>query len=484
MREEARHERQRETHRALYERFAAGTGLPIEQPSEPELTGTGHYRQSLAAAEDSWQEPADQESPDGEGTDTRFLPAQAAAASDAPAFAGHEDAAQEHYPEEPEAAQQAAVLSSDPHDDQAAQAAAAGKAQRRKRTKRKRNLVMLATVLIFALVVAGSVYFVKSVLKQFNPDDYPGPGGAAVEFTVEDGWGLKIISRKLEELDVVSSDGLFTDAVADSEAQSKLIHPGTYLLKKQMPAADAADILVNQRPDKVFYIGLKANMRLDAAIKEIAKGSGLAEKDLQALAKKPQQFGLPASVPSLEGWLHPGEYRFPLNADAEEVLGELVKATKASLEQAGITDLEEGYRTLKVASILQAEARTPDYATVAGAIENRLDPGNRETHGLLQVDSSVIYGLDRYSLQFSAQEKQDASNKYNTYVHTGLPPTPLGSPANSAIEAAAHPESNGYYYWVTVNIETGETKFASTYAEHRQNQAEFRAWCNQNPGVC
>ena len=96
----------------------------------------------------------------------------------------------------------------------------------------------------------------------------------------------------------------------------------------------------------------------------------------------------------------------------------------------------------------------------------------------------MIYGLDRYSLQFSAQEKQDASNKYNTYVHTGLPPTPLGSPANSAIEAAAHPESNGYYYWVTVNIETGETKFASTYAEHRQNQAEFRAWCNQNPGVC
>jgi UPF0755 protein len=60
----------------------------------------------------------------------------------------------------------------------------------------------------------------------------------------------------------------------------------------------------------------------------------------------------------------------------------------------------------------------------------------------------------------------------------------LGSPANAAIEAAAHPEDNGYYYWVTVNIETGETKFASNYQEHLRNQAEFRAWCDQNPDVC
>lgn len=154
------------------------------------------------------------------------------------------------------------------------------------------------------------------------------------------------------------------------------------------------------------------------------------------------------------------------------------------MEQSSITDLDEGYRILKVASILQAEARTPDYATVAGAIENRLNPNNKETHGLLQVDSSVIYGLGRYSLQFSPEEKADASNKYNTYEHAGLPPTPLGSPANAAIEAAAHPEDNGYYYWVTVNIETGETKFASNYQEHLRNQAEFRAWCDQNPDVC
>ncbi|MGO2068625.1 endolytic transglycosylase MltG [Glutamicibacter arilaitensis] len=481
MREEARHDRQRETHRALYERFAAGTGFQIEQPSEPEVTGNEDFTQTLAASTDPAHAPV---AADGEGTDTGFLPAQ----PDAPTLdePGHHEPEPE-YPAEHDAA-----------DEQYAQVAPAGllgqeadaqnldphKTKRRKRTKRRRNLVMLATVLIFALVVTGSAYFLKSVLKQFNPDDYPGPGGAAVEFTVEDGWGVNIISRKLEELDVVASDKLFSDAVSDSDSENKLIHPGTYLLKKQMPAAEAASALIDQRPDKVFYIGLKANMRLEAAIAEIAKGSGLKEKELTALANKPEKFDLPGSVPNLEGWLHPGEYRFKLNTSAEEVLSTLVKSTKASLEQFSITDLDEGYRILKIASILQAEARTPDYATVAGAIENRLNPNNKETHGLLQVDSSVIYGLGRYSLQFSPEEKADASNKYNTYEHAGLPPTPLGSPANAAIEAAAHPEDNGYYYWVTVNIETGETKFASNYQEHLRNHAEFRAWCDQNPDVC
>lgn len=472
MREEARQERQRATHRALYQRFAAGEGSPIAQPAAPELTGIGHYLGEISAEPDAAAPSTGAEAVDWQQPATGSFPALEPAA----APGGFED------PEaDAQLAPAAAVLpgqhlSSEQLDEE--------HARRRKRTKRKRNLVMLATVLIFALVVAGSVYFVQALLKKYNPDDYPGPGGATVEFTVEDGWGVGLISRKLEELDVVSNDRLFTEAVADSDQANKVIHPGTYLLKQQMPAAGAAEIMVDNRPDKVFYIGLKANLRLEAALQEIADGSGIELADLQDLADQPQKFGLPDSVTNLEGWLHPGEYRFPLETSAADVLSEMVKRTKASLDTAGVSDLDEGYRVLKIASILQAEARPADYATVAGAIENRLDPDNRETHGLLQVDSSVIYGLDRYSLQFSEQEKQDAANKYNTYVHRGLPPTPIGSPAAAAIEAAAQPQDNGYYYWVTVNIHTGETKFASTYAEHQRNQNEFRAWCEANPGVC
>ena len=363
-------------------------------------------------------------------------------------------------------------------------AAAGGPQRRRQRSRRRRNFVMVATVLVFALIVAGSIFTVRGIYKSLNPDDYPGPGGDTVELEVEDGWGVQVISRRLAELDVVASEKLFVQAMEDSQAENKVIHPGNYVLPQQIPAAEAVDIMIDNRPDKVFYVGITQNMRLGAALEEIAEGSGLKLEELRALAEQPQEFGLPDEAVNLEGYLHPAGYRFPLDTDARQVLQSMVDATNEALAGQGVTDPAQGYRILKIASILQAEAQPKDYAVVAGALNNRLAEDNTQTHGLLQVDSSVIYGLDRFTLQFSADEKADAGNPYNTYVHRGLPPTPIGSPAEGAIAAAVNPQPNDYYYWVTVNISTGETKFAQTYQEHQRNQQEFRDWCQANPGVC
>ncbi|GAA1411453.1 hypothetical protein AUR04nite_01920 [Glutamicibacter uratoxydans] len=486
MRDEDRADKQRARRQALYERFAARQGGPAVEPSSPEISGLGYYQ----------LQPQDAD-PAGGDAHTQFLPqiqheqpggqASVPAATAQAADAAHPAAPEQEQPGEDAAAfpsATAAVDSAALFEPEDLADDVVNKKQRRKRSKRRRNWVMLAVVLVFALVVGGSVLTVQSLLKQFSPDDYPGPGGATVEFTVEDGWGVKVISRKLEEADIVSDDKLFSKAVEDSTSASKVIHPGTYLLRQQMPAADAADELMNNRPDKVFYVALKANLRIDAALKEISNGSGLKLEELTKLANDPKKFGLPSEVKNLEGWLHPGEYRFALNTSAQEVLKTLVDATKKSLKDAGQSDLKQGYRALKIASIMQAEATPNDYATVAGAIENRLHPSNKETGGRLEVDSSVIYGLERYTLQFSSAERKDKSNAYNTYVHAGLPPTPIGSPSDDAVKAAVNPESNNYYYWVTVNTQTGETKFASTYAEHQKNQAQFRSWCEQNADVC
>lgn len=374
-------------------------------------------------------------------------------------------------------------LISDP-DSGAQPADPSAKAQRRQRSKRRRNLIMVAAILVFALIVTGSVFTVRGIYKTLNPDDYPGPGGETVELTVEDGWGIQIISRKLDELDVVASDRLFVKAMDEVQAPSKLIHPGNYVLPKQIPAAEAAQIMLDNRQDRVFYVGLKENLRLTASLEAIAEGSGLDLAELTELANQPEKFGLPAEAVNLEGYLFPGGYRFALETSAEEVLQRMVQATVEVLNEHGVSDPAEGYRILKIASILQAEAQPRDYAVVAGALTNRLSENNVETRGLLQVDSAVIYGLDRYSLQFTAAEKADGANRYNTYVHPGLPPTPIGSPAESAISAAINPDDNDYYYWVTVNISTGETKFAQTYAEHQRNQQQFRDWCAANEGVC
>ncbi len=350
----------------------------------------------------------------------------------------------------------------------------------RQRRRRRRGITLAAIVLVFLLAVGGGGYW---MLKQLTapPADFAGPGTGNVAFTVQNGWGAKQIGKHLVDAGVVKSTGAFDAAVAANTAAT--FHPGDFQLKLEMKASDALEALTG-KAEAVSYFALDPNVRLGAALEAIAEGTGLSLEDLKAAADKPSDFGLPASASNLEGWLHPGEYRFPVDADVKTVLQGLVDATKATLEKQGITDPDKQQRALTVASILMAEALKGDYAKVAGVIENRLAADNKETYGLLQSDATVIYGLDRYSLLVTKAEQQDKSNPYNTYVHKGLPPTPIGSPNDAAIEAAAHPETNDYYYWVTVNLDTGETLFATTHNEHLANVDKYRQWCQANEGRC
>lgn len=356
--------------------------------------------------------------------------------------------------------------------------------QVRKARRRRRNWIVFSVLLGFFAAIFGVVIFLQGVLDRLSPPDFPAPGGEAVTFEVKSGWGAQQIGRELESREIVASDKLFLEAIQLVEAESREIHPGTYELRREMPALSAAEILIGEPAAKVSYVAIKQNTRMNQVLEDISEATDLPLNELRRLAEDPAAFGISADVPNLEGYLHPGEYRFPLDTDSKTVLKAMVDATAKTLIDNGITDAAQQYHVLQVASILQAEARPNDYGTVAGALENRLHTNNTETNGLLQVDSTVIYGLDRYSLQMTEAEKKDAGNAYNTYIHKGLPPTPIGSPGDSAIKAAAHPTPNDFYYWVTVDTNSGETKFAKTYAEHRVNQNEFRAWCAANTDVC
>ena len=60
-----------------------------------------------------------------------------------------------------------------------------------------------------------------------------------------------------------------------------------------------------------------------------------------------------------------------------------------------------------------------------------------------------------------------------------MPPGPIGSPGEAAIKAALNPADTDYKFWVAVNLETGETKFAKTFQQHQKNVAAFEAWCKK-----
>lgn len=354
----------------------------------------------------------------------------------------------------------------------------------KQRRRRRRTLVMAVVLAVFAGVVFGLTVFLRDLLGMNETKDYPGPGEGTVSFVVHPGDGPLIIGNNLVSEDIVASSEKFVETF-QQESDGREIQPGTYEMRYQMSSSGAVTALLGDGGTAVHYAAIDRDLRLNETFDRLAESTGIPLAEFEALAASPQDFGLPAEAVSLEGYLFPGEYRFPVDMTAAEIIEEMVANAFTALEESGVTDPAEQYDVLTKASIIQAEAGEADYATVAGAIENRLRGDNTETNGLIQSDATVTYGLNRKSYNLTPDEKADTSNPYNTYANPGLPVGPIGSPSVEAIDAAANPADVPYFYWVTVNLDSGETKFSSTLAEHAKYVAEYQEWCGtQKAGRC
>ncbi|UPO78384.1 endolytic transglycosylase MltG [Arthrobacter sp. Helios] len=354
----------------------------------------------------------------------------------------------------------------------------------KQRRRRRRTLVMVVVLAVFAGVVFGLTLFLRDLLGMNETKDYPGPGEGSVSFVVHPGEGPLLIGDNLVAQDIVATSKKFVE-VFQQEADGREIQPGTYEMRQQMSASGAVSALLGDGGSAVHYAAVARDLRQSETFDILVSSTGIPLAEFEALAAKPQDFGLPEKAVSLEGYLFPGEYRFPVDITATEIVTEMVDNAFAALEETGVSDPAAQYDVLTKASIIQAEAGEADYDKVAGAIENRLRADNTETNGLIQSDATVTYGLGRKSYNLTPEEKADTANRYNTYANRGLPVGPIGSPSVEAIDAAAHPADVPFFYWVTVNLDTGETKFSSTLAEHARYVGEYQEWCGtQEAGRC
>jgi UPF0755 protein len=346
--------------------------------------------------------------------------------------------------------------------------------------RRRRLLALFLTLVVFVAAIAVGAQFLKPLLGNDKASDYPGPGTGEVQVSVQPGEGMRSVATKLETGKIVANADTFLQAFA---ASGGTLSPGDFTFKSEMKNSDAVNVLLGHDKTKVIYFALSAGLRIDESLQAISEGSGIKVQQLKQFSDSPQQFGLPANAKNLEGFLHPGEYRFPLGTPAKDILHALVKTTTDELVAQGISDPAKQYEAIIVASIVQAEGGQAEYGDVAGAIYNRLKP-NDQTGGFLQVDSAVTYGLGTRSFNFTDEQRQDKSNAYNTYANPGLPPGPIGSPGKTAIDAAAKPKTNDFLYWVTINLDTKETKFSKTLAEHNGYVEQYNSWCRANTGRC
>ncbi|HEY7718262.1 MAG TPA: endolytic transglycosylase MltG [Pedococcus sp.] len=374
------------------------------------------------------------------------------------------------------------IFGAEEHEGRAARRQAA----RRRPRRRGRRLL----VLVLALgLVCGAVYAAWGVLSPVVADltasnDYPGPGSGEVQVTVQEGDTGRAIGTTLEKAGVVKTSKAFVEAV-DADTRAAAIQPGTYTLRKEMAARDALAVLVNPGNRTVPRVTIREGLWASEVFAALSKATKVPVEDYQALAKDPESLGLPASAKgNLEGYLFPATYEFPAKATAREQLATMVEKTVSELTKAGVAE-DDMERTMVVASIIEGEVSgDADRAKVARVIENRLKDRAGPTKGFLQMDSTVHYAVKKRGKAGTTDADRRSPSPYNTYRHQGLPPGPINNPGAASIAAAAGPAEGSWLFFVTVNPDTGETRFASTVAQHQANVRLFNQWCRDNAGKC
>lgn len=341
-------------------------------------------------------------------------------------------------------------------------------------------------VLLVALgLIGGAGYLGYSMLKpllsrSIEAADYPGPGGETVIFTVADGDTGRAIGAKLEKAGIVKTAGAFVD-LASVDPRAAGIQPGDYALRQQMTAADALAVLVDPKNRRTQRVTIREGLWAAEVFALLSKTTGRPVADYEAAAKNAAAIGLPAdALNNVEGYLFPATYEFTAKDDATAQLRAMVGKARTELTKLGI-DPENAQRIVVIASIVEAEARlAEDRPKVARVVLNRLAKPMR-----LQLDSTVSYGAKKRAITTTDAERA-AVNAWNTYQRDGLPAGPISNPGVASLRAAANPVAGPWLFFVAVNPETGETKYATTLAEHNQLVAEFQAWCNkpENQGKC
>ncbi|GAA1988774.1 endolytic transglycosylase MltG [Microbacterium pumilum] len=360
------------------------------------------------------------------------------------------------------------------------------------KNKRKRRIggwIALGIVLLLiGGVVSGGIWVwntyedkIREVMGWEEPKDYAdGEANGEAYVTVAEGDTGSPISQSLYDAGITKTPGAFYDYLIETQQNPPFV-PGVFKMQKQMTSEAALAALLDPANKMENTAQLREGLTVDASLPILAEATGLPVEDFQAAVANPADYGVAAD--SLEGWLFPATYTFDPGVTAPQVIQTLVDRAVKSLDQAEVP-VEDRPRILTIASIIQREARfEDDFYKVSRVIQNRLDPDNQETFGLLQMDSTAQYGYGELhdGTVSSSEEALNDDNPWNTYLHTGLPIGPISNPGDTAIDAAMHPADGDWLYFVTVNLDTGETVFTSNLADHERARAQWIAWCADHP---
>ena len=367
----------------------------------------------------------------------------------------------------------------------------------RRQTRPIKWIVWTAMLLsIGAILVVGAVGW--WYLGKINPEGAPGD---VVSFTVAEEDDLDSLSDRLVEEGLVSDAGVFRWYV-ERDGGLEII-PGYYELR---PNDHMGNVLGRLRtPPGQTYTRVtfpegftleRMAERLDTTVERLSSEEFMAAATEGGLRSSFQ----PAGVGSLEGMLFPDTYQVS-NAESEgQVIERMIALMERVADQEDIVNRSQAlgitpYEALIIASMIEREAKVPeDRAKISRVIHNRLNITRFGNPFPLQIDATVLYGRDQAGIDpdLPFRELRQIDGPFNTYLRTGLPPTPIANPGRASIQAALNPapdpsvgdpicadidpteDTCRYLYYVLAD-EDGSHVFAATGEQHNANVDAARA---------
>jgi UPF0755 protein len=322
---------------------------------------------------------------------------------------------------------------------------------------------LVAVMIALALVlVAGAIamwYYVVG-LDRSHPAD-------AVHVIVPQGAALSDIASLLEDRGVITNALAFR-VLARVEHSDAEVRAGEYAFAPHATQREILEQLLTGGAQVASWVTIPEGFT-DAQIAARLAENGIGKAPAYERAFRDGSVSVDgARVHDLEGYLFPSTYLVPLAATPDQVIHQLTgqffdelpsdaarraKALSVTVPQA-----------IVVASLVEREAKIdPDRPMIAGVIYNRL-----RLRMPLQVDATIEYALPQHKSELSLADLK-IDSPYNTYLHAGLPPTPIANPGLPSIEAALSPAKTSALYYVYCG--NGHHVFANTLAEHQANVA-------------
>jgi UPF0755 protein len=306
-------------------------------------------------------------------------------------------------------------------------------------------------------------------------------GSGDLPFAVQSGDTPATIGARLQKLALIQDGELFRQLARARGVESRL-EAGDYTLQRGMTMDEILVVLQHGvvAPNTVLII---EGRRLEEVAALVDRQGVVTSADFAAAA----QVG-PYSISelkdrnagsSLEGFLFPDTYQIPKNATAQQLVSIMLnnfdQKIGNELWDKARAQGQNPYELLIVASIVEREAQVPDErAIIASVYLNRVKKGMR-----LEADPTVQYAMgfqpDKgtwWKTPVSLDEYGKVVSPYNTYLHEGLPPTPICSPGRDAIRATIEPAKTDYLFFLGKG--DGSHVFARTFEEHQANIAKYQ----------